>query len=253
MPQSSRSLFRSQLERIWDKLGAKVELRRKRSLRPLGWDHRFDYQKRYIDFGIEPGMRILDIGSGGDPFPPASFLVERHLQPVFRSESLVTNDKPLVVADIHALPFPAKSFDFIYSAHVLEVVEDPIQACKELMRVGKRGYIETPTAGKDALFGWARNLQKWHVVAIASNLCFFEYSDRQLMGVNSTVWRELMFDKWQHPIQDMFWNNQDVFNVMFQWTDRFSVFVFYLNGSIRTLNTSTEFSSPVFDIPLVKN
>ena len=253
MPQSSRSLFRSQLERIWDKLGAKIELRRKRSLRPLGWDHRFDYQKRYIDFGIEPGMRILDIGSGGDPFPSASFLVERHLQPVFRSESLVTNDKPLVLADIHALPFPAKSFDFIYSAHVLEVVEDPIQACKELMRVGKRGYIETPTAGKDALFGWARNLQKWHVVAIASNLCFFEYSDRQLMGVNSTVWRELMFDKWQHPIQDIFWNNQDVFNVMFQWTDRFSVFVFYLNGSIRTLNTSTEFSSPVFDIPLVKN
>ena len=253
MPQSSRSLFRSQLERIWDKLGVRIELRRKRSFRPLGWDHRFDYQKRYIDFGIEPGMRILDIGSGGDPFPSASFLVERHLQPVFRSESLVTNDKPLVLADIHALPFPAKSFDFIYSAHVLEVVEDPIQACKELMRVGKRGYIETPTAGKDALFGWARNLQKWHVVAIASNLCFFEYSDRQLMGVNSTVWRELMFDKWQHPIQDIFWNNQDVFNVMFQWTDRFSVFVFYLNGSIRTLNTSTEFSSPVFDIPLVKN
>jgi hypothetical protein len=40
---------------------------------------------------------------------------------------------------------------------------------------------------------------------------------------------------------------------MFQWTDRFSVFVFHLDGFIRTLNTSTEFSSPVFDIPLVKN
>src|SRR5215475_6608867 len=251
MPHSVRSLLSSQLQRIWDKLGARIQLRRRRTFKPP--DHRFEYQKRYIDFAIEPGMRVLDIGSGGDPFPAASVLVERNLQPVFRTESLVTNDKPLVVADIHALPFQAKSFDFVYSAHVLEVVDDPIQACKELMRVGKRGYIETPTAGKDALFGWARNLQKWHVVAIASNLCFFEYSDRQLMGVNSTVWRELMFDKWQHPIQDIFWNNQDVFNVMFQWTDRFSVFVFYLNGSIRTLNTSTEFSSPVFDIPLVKN
>ena len=251
MPHSVRSLLSSQLQRIWDKLGARIELRRKRTFKPS--DHRFDYQKRYIDFAIEPGMRVLDIGSGGDPFPAASVLVERNLQPVFRTESLVTNDKPLVVADIHALPFQAKSFDFVYSAHVLEVVDDPIQACKEMMRVGKRGYIETPTEGKDVLFAWARNLQKWHVVAIASNLCFFEYSDRQLGGINSGAWRELIFDKWQYPLQDAFLDNQDVFNVMFQWTDRFSVFVFQLDGFIRTLNTSTEFSSPVFDIPLVKN
>src|SRR5262249_15577356 len=103
MPQSIRSLLRSQLERIWDKLGARIEVRRKRSFDPVGNAHRFDYQKRYLDFGIQPGMRVLDIGSGGDPFPNASVLVERYLKPVFRTESLVTNDRPLVVADIHAL------------------------------------------------------------------------------------------------------------------------------------------------------
>src|SRR5262249_21718039 len=113
-----------------------------------------------------------------------------------------------------------------------------------------RGYVETPTQGKDVLFAWARNTpQKWYVAAIASNLCFFEYSERQLMGVNSSVWRELIFDNWQHPLQDVFLDNQDVFNVMFQWTDRFPLFVFYQDGSIKTLNTSTDFPDQPLGVP----
>lgn len=236
----SRSVLGSRAERIWDRLGTKVEFRRKRDARPLGLDHRLDYQKRYVDFGISPGMRILDIGSGGDPLPAATVLMDRYMQTHLRGEPLISDGKPLVLADIHELPFSDKSFDFIYAAHLLEEVDDPIRASKEIMRVGKRGYIETPTVGKDFLFAWARNIQKWHVVGIASNLCFFEYSDRQLSGVNSTVWRNLIFDKWHHPLQDVFWDNQDIFNVMFQWTDCFSVFVFNLDGSIKILNTSGE-------------
>ena len=250
MPQSVRSFLAQQLGRFWDKIGIRVELRRKRSS-PLPVDRRFNYQKRSIDFRVQTGARVLDIGSGGDPFPAATVLVERYLQPVFRTETLVTNNKPLVVADIHHLPFAKKSFDFVYSAHVLEVVDDPILASSEIMRVGKRGYIETPILGKDVLFAWAKNLQKWHVVGIGPNLCFFEYSDRQLEGIKSDVWRQLIFDKWHHPLQDIFSENQDVFNVMFQWKDRFSVFVFYLDGSIKTLNSSADIGSPALDIPLV--
>jgi hypothetical protein len=246
-----RSFLAHQLEKFWDTIGVRVELRRRRSSK-LPDAHRFDYQKRSIDFGVQPGARVLDIGSGGDPFPGASVLVERYLQPVFRTEKLVTDDKPLVVADIHHLPFSAKSFDFVYSAHVLEVVDDPILASSEIMRVGKRGYIETPTMGKDVLFSWAKDLQKWHVVAIGSNLCFFEYSVRQLEGINSDVWRQLIIDKWHHPLQDLFWDNQEVFNVMFLWKDRFSVLVFYLDGSIKTLNASPDIAAAALEIPLVK-
>src|SRR5262245_44299481 len=251
MPQFVRSLLRSQLEKVWDKLGARIELRRKRSFKPVGQDRCFDNQKRYVDFDIQPGRRVLDIGSVGDPFHPANILVELYLGPtILRGQPLATDGKPIVVADTHKLPFLPKSFDFVYCSHLLEEVEDPLEASKEIMRVGKRGYIETPTQGKDMLFAWARNIQKWHVVAIGNNLCFFEYSNRQLAGINSTVWRDLICGKWQHPMQDAFWDNQDVFNVMFQWTDRFSVFVFYLDGLVRTLNTSTEPSSPVLDISL---
>ena len=250
MAVSVRSFLRSQLEKLWDRIGLKLELRHKRSTNRMGPEHRFDYQKRHIDFDIQPGMRVLDIGSGGDPFPRATILVERYLEPVFRGESLVTHGKPLVVADVNELPFPSKSFDFVYSAHVLEVVEDPLQASKEIMRVGKRGYIETPTEAKDMLFAWARDIQKWYVVGIASNLCFFEYSDRKLLGINSDAWSQVIFDKWQHPLQSMFWDNQDIFNVMFEWEDRFSVFVFYLDGSVRTFNTSSDICTGL-ETPLI--
>jgi Methyltransferase domain len=233
-----RSLFQNlSSQGFYARLGQRLPLFEKRSRLPRT---RFEYQNRYIDFQIRPGMRVLDIGSGGDPFPHATILVERFLEPVFRYEALVTNNKPLLLADIHHLPFPDKSFDFVYVSHVFSTIEDPVQACLETMRVGKRGYIETPTLSKDALFAWARNLQRWHVVAIGSRLCFFEYTDRQLDGINSKAWRDMVLGNKRTAIQEVFWNNQDIFNVMFPWEETFSVVVFYLDGSMRTLNASPE-------------
>jgi hypothetical protein len=104
------------------------------------------------------------------------------------------------------------------------------------MRVGKRGFIETPTAGKDMLFAWARNLQKWHVVAIGSTLCFFEYSERQLDGVRSPLWRDHILSAWSNPWQAVFYDNQDIFNVMLTWEHQFSVFMFRLDGTVQALH-----------------
>jgi Methyltransferase domain len=219
-------------------LGVRIEFVRTRP--PSVCDSsRSGYQKRHVNFDVHTGMRILDIGSGGYPFPGATVLVDRFLEPVHRYEPLATHGKPLVVADIHSLPFPDKSFDFVYCSHVLEVVEDPLRACGEIMRVGPRGYVETPTFAKDMLFAWARGVQKWHVVAIGPHLCFFEYSERQLDGIKSTAWRDLIMGEHYHPLQDAFAANQDLFNVMFSWQDKFSVFVFCLDGSYRVLNVDT--------------
>jgi hypothetical protein len=232
-----RSLLKKQIENFWDTIGVRLHIQRKRTRLPEA--HRFDYQERYVDFNIQPGMRVLDMGSGGDPFPKATVLVDGYLETMLRGESLVV-DRPFVLADIDQLPFPNKIFDFVYSAHVLEEVEDPIKASKEVMRVGKRGYIETPTFAKDMLFAWAKGIQKWHVVSIGSMLCFFEYSKRQLEGINSNIFRELIFGKWKHPLQKTFSDNQDLFNVMFLWENKFSVYVFHLDGSVRILDESSE-------------
>jgi methyltransferase family protein len=226
---------------LWKSFGISVEIHRRRQSKWSGLKNRFEYQKRYVKFDIRPGDRVLDIGNGGDPFPYATVLADRYFEKThFRGESLVRHDKPFAVADIQRLPFADKCMDYVYCAHVLELVENPLIACKELMRVGKRGFVETPTEGKDTLFAWARNLQKWHVVAIGKNLCFFEYSDRQLDGIRSSAWREMIFSEASHKLQEAFFENQDVFNILFTWNEEFSVFVFYLDGTVRTLNGAVE-------------
>jgi Methyltransferase domain len=222
---------------LWNQLGIRIEVQRRRHFKWPGEANRFDYQKRYVKFDIQPGDQVLDIGSGGYPFPHATVLTDRFLEKSpYRFESLVRDNKPFLLSDIHELPFGDKGFDFVYCAHVLEVVENPLRACAEIMRVGKRGFIETPTAGKDMLFAWARNLQKWHVVDIGTNLCFFEYSERQLDGVRSPIWRDRILSEWCDPFQAVFYENQDVFNVMFTWEHQFSVFIFRLDGTVQALN-----------------
>jgi hypothetical protein len=50
-------------------------------------------------------------------------------------------------------PFKDKEFDFVTCSHVLEDLRDPLWVCSEIVRVGKKGYIETPSRAAETLFG----------------------------------------------------------------------------------------------------
>lgn len=197
--------------------------------------HRHVYQRRHVDFAIPPGARVLDVGSGGDPLPEATVLLDRFTRATrHRHAPLIRDGRAFVEADICAMPFPDKAFEFVYCAHVLEHVQDPLTACRELMRVGRRGYIETPSLAKDTLFAWnVPDMHKWHVVAIANTLCFFELTARQAGGLASPVWQKLIFGPWRHPLQDAYFDNPDLFNVMFSWENNFNVHVFTLDGAVQ--------------------
>lgn len=199
-------------------------------------DARYAYQKANIRHKFQPDDKVLDIGSGSDPFPLATVLADRFIEPTHhRTTYFKTDNKPSVICDVSDMPFESGAFDYIVCAHVLEHVDDPIRACREIQRVGKAGFIETPTLMKDALFSWAKGMHRWHVVAQNNHLIFFEYDDRRADGVRDLTWNNLILNRRSfHPLQQVFVNNQDLFNTMLEWHGHFDVTVFYEDGGIKT-------------------
>ncbi len=50
------------------------------------------------------------------------------------------------------LPFKNKQFDFCLCTHTIEDLNNPVPLLEEISRVAKRGYITTPSMGKDMVF-----------------------------------------------------------------------------------------------------
>jgi len=203
--------------------------------------NRYNYQKDFIRHQFTRGEKILDIGSGGDPFPYATILADRHLEPTYhRSTIFKSEGKPVIICDICELPFIDGAFDYVIAAHVLEHVDDPIKACLELQRVAKSGFIETPTLMKDILFSWAKGMHKWHLLSQGDRLFFFEYTDRACEGIKSAAWSDMIFSTVYHPLQEAFNDNQDIFNVMFEWKTRFDVTVIKQDGTMTSNQRRTQ-------------
>lgn len=88
---------------------------------------------------IAPDAKVLEIGPGYVPFPRADAFVD------FVDRTIAQGPVHKVDVADGVLPFPDKSFDFIYCRHVLEDLYDPFHLCAEMSRVAKAGYIETPS------------------------------------------------------------------------------------------------------------
>lgn len=88
---------------------------------------------------------VLDVGAGACPYPRADVLLERFVTAGHhRCGGGLVADRPLVLGDACDMPFKDHAFDFIIAAHILEHMREPDRFLKELMRVGRAGYIETP-------------------------------------------------------------------------------------------------------------
>ncbi|MGI8906088.1 MAG: class I SAM-dependent methyltransferase [Candidatus Sumerlaeaceae bacterium] len=123
---------------------------------------------------IPRGSRVLEIGSGGRPHARSTVLLDRFLADDSQREGrrLVRDGRALVLADGQALPFRDKAFDYCICMHVLEHVEDPPAMLREMERVARAGYIETPTELHDWLFAVPpyTTIHKWYVNANGGEL-----------------------------------------------------------------------------------
>ncbi len=109
---------------------------------------------------------VLDIGGWAQPFNRADYVVDIHpyeTRGFFGSQGggrECFSKKTWILHDVSSrkkLPFKNNQFDFVICSHTLEDIRDPIFLCSEIMRVGKRGYIEVPSERSELIKGIANN------------------------------------------------------------------------------------------------
>lgn len=150
------------------------------------------YQARLFNFGIKPSDKVLDIGSGHIPFPLATHLADITLENHKYGRDGVpfkhVQGKPVFECSVEDTPFEDKEFDFVYCSHVLEHAQNPDKACNELMRIAKRGYIETPARAKDIFLNSAKvsNHKMW-VEVVNGLLIFTEYTAEEIEGMQCGI------------------------------------------------------------------
>jgi SAM-dependent methyltransferase len=102
-------------------------------------------RERVLDVGgwylpLNAATHVLDINpyaTRGQPLDPEN--TER-----FSAATWIVHD-----ACVAPWPFPDKFFDFSFCSHLLEDVRDPLGVVRELSRVAKGGYVETPSRERE--------------------------------------------------------------------------------------------------------
>jgi len=107
---------------------------------------RLTWALRRLNIKISSNALVLEVGSGGNPYPRANVLLDAYEETRERHWEALIHDRPTVLSFGENLPFKNKSFDYVIAAHVLEHSPYPEKFLSELQRVARGGYIETPDA-----------------------------------------------------------------------------------------------------------
>jgi SAM-dependent methyltransferase len=101
---------------------------------------------RRLHCPVSKNALVLEVGSGGNPYPRANVLLDAYEATRERHWVPLVSDRPTVLGFVENLPFRDGAFDFVIASHVLEHSPDPERFIAELQRVARAGYIETPDA-----------------------------------------------------------------------------------------------------------
>ena len=171
--------------------------------------------------GILEDEKVLEIGGGDNPFSRADVLVDVDFQSGRHRDGerirKSASGQQYVQADLAALPFKEKSFDFVICVQVLEHVDDPGSACEELMRVAHRGFIETPRKWTEYYAGHPTH--QWLVEEVGGRLIF-----EPVLYDSSPFLNFALASLWKSPelVKRARSNYPHIPCVQIPWKDRFS-------------------------------
>ena len=173
-----------------------------------------------LKLNIKPGEKVLDIGSGDFPHPRANVVVDKFIDDnTHRSGDInVLNHQKFIQADGENLPFEDNEFDYVVSSHALEHAENPDLFIKEMCRVGKRGYVETPSLIGEFLI--PKNSHKWVLLDVDGTLVLYE---KEKLGFNPMLdYGELFLSYF--PRKSIGWKimqrtHHQMLTVNYEWKD----------------------------------
>ena len=113
--------------------------------RQLGFE-RVAWSLRRLHCPVDRNALVLEVGSGGNPYPRANVLLDAYESTRERHWVPLKVDRPMVLGYVESLPFRDGAFDFVIASHVLEHSPAPERFLSELQRVARAGYIEVPDA-----------------------------------------------------------------------------------------------------------
>lgn len=134
---------------------------------------------------IARARTVVDLGCGPNPIDGATVGVDAFVgveqrglgwSPRIDPAALRRRGIEFVESRIDVpLPFADHQFDFAYSHHVFEHLDDPLTACREMMRIARAGVIVTPSVFAEIAFG--RPYHKWLVMRGDAGVFFFEKTE----------------------------------------------------------------------------
>jgi SAM-dependent methyltransferase len=192
------------------------------------------FQNEVMEWNIAPSDLVLDIGAGGWPFKRANHLADKFPDvTTHRVEAMVRDNRPFFEVDLEHLSFGDHSYDFVFCSHVLEHLDSPGQAIRELMRVGRRGYIEVPTRLSDTMFNFTRlpNHHRWHGMALGDTLVLVEWNDWERRDLGNHFF-DTLHSPYKNAFQDFFERNRDLFFASFHWNKAIKFLIIDKQGRV---------------------
>jgi SAM-dependent methyltransferase len=195
----------------------------------------WSYQNEVMEWDIKPRELVLDVGSGGWPFSKATHLADMFVgETTHRYERLRQDERPFFVIDVCRMPFGDKRWDFTFCSHVLEHLDRPGDAIRELSRVSRRGYIEVPTRLSDVMLNFTRlkNHHRWHGLVLDDILVLIEWQEEERRDLGSNYFFECLQSRYHNEFQDLFEKNWDLFYSMVKWEDSIKFLIISNDGRI---------------------
>ena len=85
---------------------------------------------------------------------------------------LIYPHQQFIEADGEQLPFEKDAFDYVICNQVLEHADNPARFIEKMVRVDKRGYVETPSMLGELMF--PKESHRWVILLIEDKLVFYE-------------------------------------------------------------------------------